>query len=647
MNKPPSTLPQGKLLQQRYQIAQKLGAGGYGSVYLAYDSRLGGRKIAIKELHSASAEAQKLFAHEAQLLASLNHAGLARVYDLFTENGISYLVMDYIEGRDLLEVILEADKTRRPLVVEQVLDWMIQVCEAVSYLHNQKPAIVHRDIKPGNIRLNSSGRAMLVDFGIAKVDPKAKTQMMAKAVSLGFSPPEQYSGGGGTDTRSDIYALGATLYCLLTIQMPPDGFERLTEGKPLLPLRQFNRAIPAALETVVHKAMDLNSLHRYQNGAEMLTALQQVRGQPATPYSLAPAVPKRSAFVRCGRCGLVSRPGARFCGRCGNSLEGNRCGQCGAVARPGARFCALCRTPIPSNPIQPVLTPPPAPSFEPYLVMADKQFAAKQYTQALLAYEKARQLGATNPSLYVNLSRCYLEMKQLSEAIEILETGVRQHPQQAQLQTQLALAYLAANKNSQGLQTLELAYQLNPSDEIVATLLSNLYYDIDNYAKALPILEKLYPKSPRSTEIGSKLVMCYLATNQLQQAENLLKSLRQENPHELTFIFLTGIVCYKKGQTNQALKELQKVVKQDPKHFLAFYFLGDIYLEQKKWSEAIVAYQKCTNLNPRDADPYAKLSLCYLQLKKLQQVLDALQKALQIDPNNKLAQQIVAELSGP
>ena len=647
MDKPPLTLPQGRLLQKRYQIVKKLGAGGYGSVYLAHDSRLGGRNIAIKELHSASVEAQKLFAHEAQLLASLNHAGLARVYDLFTENGVSYLVMDYIEGRDLLEVILEADKKRRPLVVEQVLDWMIQVCEAVSYLHNQKPPIVHRDIKPGNIRLNSSGRAMLVDFGISKVDPKAKTQMMAKAVSLGFSPPEQYSGGGGTDTRSDIYALGATLYCLLTIQMPPDGFERLTEGKPLLPPRQFNPAIPAALETVVQKAMDLNSLRRYQNGAEILAALQQVRGQTATPYSLASAVPQKSAFVRCGRCGLVSRPGARFCGRCGNSLEGNHCGQCGAVSRPGARFCALCRTPIPANPVQPVLTPPPALSPAPYLAMADKQFAAKQYPQALLAYEKARQLGATHPSLYVNLSRCYLETKQLSEAIDILEIGARQHPQQAHLQTQLALAYLAANKNSQGLQTLESAYQLNPDDEIVATLLSNLYYDMGKHTKALPILEKLQPKSPRSTEIGSKLVMCYLATNRLQQAENLLKSLKQETPRELTFIFLTGIVYHKKGQPDQALKELQKVVKQDPQHFLAFYYLGDIYFDQKKWAEAIVAYQKCTNLNSRDGDPYAKLSLCYLQLKKFHQALDALQKALQVDPNNKLAQQIALELSGP
>lgn len=648
--KQPPTLPQGRSLQNRYQIRQKLGAGGYGSVYLAYDSRLGGRKIAIKELHNASPEAQKLFAHEAQLLASLNHAGLVRVYDLFTENGVSYLVMDYIEGRDLLEVILEADKSRRPLAVAQVLEWMIQVCEAVSYLHSQKPPIVHRDIKPGNIRLNSSGRAMLVDFGISKVDPKAKTQMMAKAVSLGFSPPEQYAGGGGTDTRSDIYALGATLYCLLTIQMPPDGFERLTEGKPLLPARQFNPAIPATLETVVQKAMDLNSLHRFQNGAEMLAALQQVRGrgQAATPYPLAPAAAQQPAFVRCGRCGLVSRPGARFCGRCGNSFEGSRCGQCGAVARPGARFCALCRAPISSNPVQPTPTPAPlAPSFQPYLAVADKQFAAGQYTQALVAYEKARQLGATAPALYVNLSRCYLEIKQLSEAIDILEMGVRQHPQQAHLQTQLALAYLAANKNSQGLQTLELAYQLNPNDEIVALLLGNIYYDMGNHGKALPIFEKLQLTPSRSTEIRGKLVMCYLATNRLPQAENLLQILKQENPKELNFVLLTGIVYHKKGQPAQALKELQKVVRQDPKQFMAFYYMGDIYFEQQKWTDAVAAYQKCANLNPRDGDPQAKLAACYMQLKKPQQALDALQMALKIDPKNKLAQQIVAELSSP
>jgi serine/threonine protein kinase len=267
--------------------------------------------------------------------------------------------MDYIEGQDLLELAIEAEASHELLPVDQVTQWMLQVCDAVAYLHAQTPSIVHRDIKPNNIRLSKSGQAILVDFGIAKVDPSAKTEMMAKAVSEGYSPPEQYAGSGGTDTRSDVYALGATLYCLLTVKPPPDSFQRLTRGARLVLPRRINKDVDKALQDVVMTAMSLAASQRYQDAGEMLDALYRAVGQDAGRKPVKHQ--RRAAQSRndkvtgeiCARCGTRVRPGARFCRACGERLAPTqvqprrearrRCGRCGAENRAGAHFCARCR----------------------------------------------------------------------------------------------------------------------------------------------------------------------------------------------------------------------------------------------------------------------------------------------------------------
>ena len=152
------------------------------------------------------------------------------VFDYFSLPGQGqYLVMVFIEGMDLQELL---DAASDPLPETKVIPWIEQVCDALSYLHSQNPPIIHRDIKPANIKITPQGQAVLVDFGIAKVyDPKLKTTVGARAVTPGFSPPEQY-GRGRTDPRTDIYALGATLYALLTKVEPPDSVDLLAGNEP-------------------------------------------------------------------------------------------------------------------------------------------------------------------------------------------------------------------------------------------------------------------------------------------------------------------------------------------------------------------------------------------------------------------------------
>jgi eukaryotic-like serine/threonine-protein kinase len=630
-----------KLSGGRYQIVKKLGEGGYGSVYLANDLRLSGRKVAVKELCDQSAAAQQLFQHEATLLATLDHPGLVRVSDFFDDGRCHYLVMEYIEGRDLLEVVLEADKHHRLLPVDQVTDWLLQVCDATAYLHQRQPPIIHRDIKPANIRLKTNQQAILVDFGIAKIDPKTKTHMMAKAVSQGFSPPEQYSGGGGTDTRSDVYALGATLYCLLTAQRPTDSFERHIENKPLPPPRQFNQAISPALENVILKAMALNSGQRYQNGGELAAALRAAMGRPASaqPYvaPLVSASPAPSSSMICSQCGQACRRDARFCPKCGQSFEGPplRCPICHAPVRRGAHFCARCRAPLPDRS-----------QANHYQAQGDLALRAQQFDRAAEDYERARQLGADTPTIHINLGRCYTQLDRFDEAIALLEDGVRQYPAEAALHTQLALAYLGGEKFVQGLHSMERAYQLAPDNDDLAQLLTALYFDLGQYTTALPILEQLRRRSPQQRDVRLRLAIGYLMADRLAEAEKLIKELQRETPDDGELAVLSGLLHRKQGHTKQALKDLQAAVRWLPNHALAYNLLGDIYLEQKKFKEAIAAYEKAALANPRDADPHVKLCLCYSALGKTVEAEAALDRALRLDPNNTLAQNLLTERNG-
>jgi serine/threonine protein kinase len=259
----------GQILNSRYRIVRLLGQGGYGAVYRAWDMNLNGT-CAVKENFKHSPTEQQQFTREASLLFKLKHPNLPRVFDQFTlpEEG-QYLVMDYIEGQDLSEVIRN---TGGSIPASEAIPWIIQVCDALTYLHSQHPPVIHRDIKPSNIKITSDGKVYLVDFGIAKTGLTGRpTTLAARGVTPGFSPPEQY-GRAQTNARSDIYALGATLYALLTGEEPPSSTDRVV-GIPLQPPRQFNQDISQNLETVIMKAMAIEPWQRYATAVEFKDAL--------------------------------------------------------------------------------------------------------------------------------------------------------------------------------------------------------------------------------------------------------------------------------------------------------------------------------------------------------------------------------------
>jgi serine/threonine-protein kinase len=264
----PLSLKKGEILRGRYKIREQIGQGGMGSIYLADDLRLEGRLCALKEVEYDRAlpqrvleEAREQFLREATVLARLDHPNLPKVSDFFSNGPRDYLVMDYVPGRDLRELMMESRRSKTFLDERQVLGWASQLADALIYLHSQEPPIIHRDIKPSNLKITPNGFIKLVDFGLVKIlapEEVTITIIQGQGTAL-YTPLEQYGGNDAhTDVRADIYSYGATLYHVLTNDPPAEARKRFLQPESLVPPREINPAITARTERAVLWAMALH-----------------------------------------------------------------------------------------------------------------------------------------------------------------------------------------------------------------------------------------------------------------------------------------------------------------------------------------------------------------------------------------------------
>lgn len=338
------TVPSGTILNGRYRIERVLGSGGFGHVYLAIDLKTN-QQYALKEYFVTGSSGQAQLQHEARVLIQLHHPNLPAFQEAFDERGHYFVVLSYIEGSDLTDRIRTARQRNEIIPLPQIMSWILSVCDAVQFLHNQQPVVIHRDIKPDNIRIMPNGTAILVDLGNAKATADgARTLFFIRHQGTpGYAPQEQYPGGTGTDTRSDIYALGGTLYFALTAHEPPSVSTRnqsIQQGLPDLPslqeilaknppednaevnarqfrlgvtkpakpaprhlrhLAQLGRLPPALLDqlnNIIHRAMAMKQKDRYPTVAEFSNDLRQViaalpapPARPIDPNSTQPDLP--------------------------------------------------------------------------------------------------------------------------------------------------------------------------------------------------------------------------------------------------------------------------------------------------------------------------------------------------------------------
>ncbi len=414
------TIPPGTILRGRYRIERALGSGGFGHVYLAVDLQTS-QQYAIKEYFVSGSGGQAQLQHEAQVLSHLHHPSLPAFHEAFSERGRYFVVLSYIEGNDLTDLVRVARQRNDVIPLARILSWMVSICDAVSFMHNQTPPVIHRDIKPDNIRIKSDGTAMLVDLGNAKsaADGARTLFFIRHQGTPGYAPQEQYPGGSGTDERSDIFALGGALYFALTTHEPPNVSTRsqsAQQGQPDLPslqsqaannppeeapiadtgrqfrsgsqqraarpiqrhirhLAQLSTLPPALLNqlnTAITRAMAMKPKDRYQSVADLRNDLQIVLGALPTstiPAALAPRVvdpnstqpdlPMLYETIQEAKAQQAATSAQR------SAVTSQNCPRCNAQLLPNASFCPICgsslnstpRDNVPSTPREPAVLP--------------------------------------------------------------------------------------------------------------------------------------------------------------------------------------------------------------------------------------------------------------------------------------------------
>lgn len=355
----------GTVLKNQYRIVRLVGGGGMAWVYQVEELPPGSGKLwALKELRpqtedrSERAVAQSLFQQESRLLRELDHPNIPKIADFFEEQGRACLVMEFIWGESLEKRLTS---TNAPLLETDVLKWAIQLSEALEYLHNLQPPIIFRDMKPSNVMVTNTGLVKLIDFGIARTYKVGKKRDTVAMGSENYAAPEQW-GKGQTDARSDVYALGATMYHLLANMAPTPAF---LPSEPL-PLGNYNGAISNKTIGIIEKAMARDRARRFQSAREMRQALldalpmpyvppaQPVAPQPlpqpvaAPDPAMAPTLPARSVAPSALPAAAAqpavapARPMPQPARPVPAPAPGKACPSCGRTNRANARFCGAC-----------------------------------------------------------------------------------------------------------------------------------------------------------------------------------------------------------------------------------------------------------------------------------------------------------------
>lgn len=282
-------LQTGTVLQNRYQVVSLIGKGGMGAVYESIDQRLK-NKVALKQTLVNEPKLRKAFEHEAQILASLRHPAMTKVIDHFTDENGQFLVMEFIPGNDLGQMLADQNK---PFPLDEVLDWTEHLLDALDYIHTQEIPIIHRDIKPQNLKLTPRGEIIMLDFGLAKGSASLQSRVTSDGSVFGYTPkyaPLEQIQGTGTDPRSDLYSLAATVYHLLTYTPPTDALARAAavlnnQSDPLKPPDTINPNIPPLISQLLMDTLSLGADKRPSSATDMLEALRAMRQQAATGTS--------------------------------------------------------------------------------------------------------------------------------------------------------------------------------------------------------------------------------------------------------------------------------------------------------------------------------------------------------------------------
>ena len=650
-------LPIGTVLDGKFKIVQVLGEGGMGTVYKVELVGRPGYYRAVKELLinlNTSAEERRSaierFDKEIDLLFSLKHPHIPSFLLSFQERGNYYFVMEFVPGQSLDKML---EKNKGPLNEEDVIKWMMQVCEALSYIHSFNPPIILRDLKPGNVMVTPSGDVQLIDFGIARrFDPNKRTNTenlgtisYASPEHLGSltSPGQRRSPQNPgklvqTDARSDIYSLGATMYHLLTnyepdpIQTPATGSIRAKN--PRLRIVRVGNTVVCPVEQVIIKAMQQNPDQRFQNAEAMRTALQHCLPNYAPPSTVQiPAVTSANATILvptngliCPRCGFQNRPGAKFCKRDGQPLT-----QGATAVPPQARVQYAARAPIQARPIasQPIRARPVAvsapPASDPAAASRSglQQLNNKNYVEAINQFRLALSFGKPSYDVLYNLGRAYRQygqsVKEKNKKLfnENLKLAAEQFEQAIRLKAD----------------ALDAFFQLGMS-----------YRDLALYAQASATFKKAQQLAPQDPAIYYQLGMVAMEQGYNRDAEKYFQQGLKINPEHALILASLGHLYIKTGRARSAISTLLQATQREPALPDGWYELGRAYMETREWQLALNAFGRALQLNNDAVNTYSAMASCYLKMNKRSEARQKVDQALQLDQSNAEALRVKKQL---
>lgn len=622
------TLPEQTLLTNRYRLVNRIGQGGMGAVYRALDTSFHDRSVAIKEMSSAGLsptsvkDAEDAFTHEANLLAGLLHPNLPRIYDYFTENDRSYLVMDFIEGQTLEEYLEETGGGAQSLSL--VLNWAEQICDVLSYLHTQQPPVIFRDLKPSNIMISKNGHVYLIDFGIARIFKPGKQHDTVALGSPGYAAPEQY-GKSQSTPRSDIYSLGALLHYLLTGVDPSD--------QPFFfrPASSLNPSVSRNLEALLQRMLEMDAQKRPESAQQVLDELRRCAADGSTTLNLPVTDPlleqaqklytqKRLDEALTTYNKVLQRDATSPLGWQGYALTQ------GLLSRHKDALDAFER----------------ALKLNPTLVTSwngkgTALSVLKRPQEALQAFERALELDAQNAAAWNGKGAALNSLGRSDQALNAFDMALRYDAHMAQAWNNKGLILNQKERYAEALQAFEQALKQNPQ---LATSLSGkgtALLELGRKQEALEAFERACQLSPALVHAWSGRGMALYELGRLTDARRMFDTALSLDNKYAPACFGKGQVLYAERKLKEALSMFGQAVRSNPTYVEAWNRRGNVFDELGDYITALQSYEEALRLNTRYAPALNGKAGVLRQLGRYYEALRAYDSAIAINPRFALA----------
>ncbi|GHO44146.1 tetratricopeptide repeat protein [Ktedonospora formicarum] len=575
------SLPEQTLLSGRYQLETLIGKGGMGAVYKALDTRFNNRTIAIKEMSKAglsdtsAQEAEDAFEREALLLADLLHPNLPRIYDHFSENERSYLVMDFIEGRSIEDDVEKAGG--KPLPFDDVLDWGKQLCDVLGYLHQHQPPIIFRDLKPSNVMINGN-HIYLIDFGIARVFKPGQSHDTVALGSPGFAAPEQY-GKAQSTPRSDIYSLGALLHSLLT------GVDPSEQPFFFRPASALNPQVPPELEDLLERMLQMDADKRPASTQEVLDVLRYIEQQRIS--------------------GTLSQPAINIVGK--TSIPS---GMTGTYTK----------------------TTSSAPETSQLLQDAYKLYAQRRVPEALALYDRVIKTDSLNAQAWQGRGLTQALNGQHREALKSFDRALQLDPD---LVTSLNGKGVALNRmrhNRDALSAFDRAILLEPGNAVA-------WNGKGAALSALGLTDQALNAFDTALSFDSGMALAWsnksLVLRQMKHYSEAFqaaeKSLSLE-PNSALNWNSKGLILFEMGQLRESYQAYQEAIRRDPRFAPALYGLGNVLYAQQKFKLALDNYDRALQCDPNYVKVWERRGQILQDLGNYRKALESYERATQLDP---------------